>query len=128
MTVRATSIGTAGPGTPLHHHWNLRVCAGRAAEGPRAGWLEHLRLLVTQCGFSYVRFHGLFHDDLFVWHRIGDRVEYNGGTSTRSSIACKTQGPKPFVELGFCPRELATVEGTASWWKGNGSPPKDEAA
>ncbi len=36
-------------------------------------------------------------------------------------------GVRPFVELAFCPGDLAAKKGTVFWWKGNGSPPKDYA-
>ncbi|GAB3893222.1 hypothetical protein GCM10027612_42420 [Microbispora bryophytorum subsp. camponoti] len=36
-------------------------------------------------------------------------------------------GVRPFVELGFMPRELATVTETLFWWGAHGSPPKDMA-
>ena len=34
-------------------------------------------------------------------------------------------GARPFVELGFMPRELATQTETLFWWKAHCSPPKD---
>lgn len=34
-------------------------------------------------------------------------------------------GARPFVELGFMPRELATETETLFWWKAHCSPPKD---
>ncbi|MCX4405977.1 MULTISPECIES: hypothetical protein [unclassified Streptomyces] len=66
MTITVTA-DAASPGEPLHHFWNVCVGAGRANEGLRAAWLEQLRTAVDACGFRYVRFHGLFHDDMFVY-------------------------------------------------------------
>src|SRR5208283_3321334 len=54
-------------GRPIDRYWTRCVGAGRANEGLRANWLEQLKLCVDQCGFQYVRFHGLFHDDMFVY-------------------------------------------------------------
>jgi xylan 1,4-beta-xylosidase len=37
------------------------------------------------------------------------------------------RGVRPFVELGFMPRELATKQETVFWWGAHGSPPRDMA-
>jgi len=64
-------------GQPLKHFWNFCVGAGRANEGLRADWQEHLRLAVKECGFKYLRFHGLYHDDMFVYREEKGRAIYN---------------------------------------------------
>jgi hypothetical protein len=51
-------------GEPLHHFWSTCVGAGRANEGLRANWQDALKTAVKDCGFRYLRFHGLFHDDM----------------------------------------------------------------
>lgn len=66
MPIRLIADARAA-GTPYARHWNVCVGAGRANEGLRAAWLEHLKLAIEHCGFRYVRFHGLFHDDMFVY-------------------------------------------------------------
>ena len=55
-------------GTPLIHYWSKVVGAGRANEGLRASWQKQLHTAVQAGGFRYVRFHGLFHDDMFMYH------------------------------------------------------------
>lgn len=114
-------------GAPMAHHWNVGVGAGRAQEGHRAGWLEHLQLAGRECGFKYVRFHGLFHDDMFVYRVINGREVWNFQYIDELFDRLLGLGIKPFVELGFCPGDLATEKGTVFWWKGHGSPPKDYA-
>src|SRR3977135_2781385 len=56
-------------GTSLRPYWNFCSAAGRANEGLRAGWREHLKLAAEHCGIRYLRFHGLLHDDMFVCRR-----------------------------------------------------------
>ncbi len=51
----------------LHHVWNVCVGAGRANEALRADWQTHFREAVDTLGARYVRFHGIFHDDMFVY-------------------------------------------------------------
>lgn len=117
--------GARAIGTPLPHFWNVCVGAGRAAEGLRAAWLEQLKLAHDNCGFRYVRFHGLFHDDMFVYRIENGREVWNFQYVDELFDRILAIGMKPFVELGFCPGDLATEKGTVFWWKANGSPPKD---
>ena len=91
----------------------------------RAAWLEQLSLSVQECGFQRVRFHGLFHDDMFVYREEAGKVIFNWQYIDDLFDRMLKLGVRPFVELGFCPKDLARETGTTMWWKGNGSPPKD---
>lgn len=123
--------------TELRHVWNACVGAGRANEALRADWQAHFREAVDVLGARYVRFHGVFHDDMFVY-----RVSDGGGFGPNQPLAehvytfayvdkvfdaVLAAGARPFVELGFLPRELATQTETVFWWKAHGSPPQDMA-
>ena len=110
---------------PLTHFWSTCVGAGRASEGLRASWQEQLRRAHAECGFQYLRFHGLFHDDMFVYREEDGRPVYNFQYVDELFDKLLEIGVRPFVEFGFCPGDLATTKGTVFWWKGNGSPPKD---
>lgn len=113
------------PGKPLAHFWSHTVGAGRANEGLRASWQEQLRLAASMDGFRYVRFHGLFHDDMFVYQEESGRPVYNFQYVDDVFDRMLNAGVRPFVELSFSPGDLATVKATTMWWKANGSPPKD---
>jgi xylan 1,4-beta-xylosidase len=119
----------------LHHVWNTCLGAGRANEALRADWQHHFREAVDVLGVRYVRFHGLFHDDMFVY-----RGSYGSGFGPDNPLPeplhtfsyvdkvfdfVLEAGARPFVELGFMPRELATRTETLFWWKAHCSPPKD---
>jgi xylan 1,4-beta-xylosidase len=112
---------------PLKHFWSFCTGAGRAYEGLRADWQEHLRLAVKECGFKYVRFHGLFHDDMFLYREVNGQPVFNFQYVDALFDALLDIGIKPFVEFAFCPGDLATQKGTVFWWKAHGSPPKDYA-
>src|ERR1700729_3582201 len=56
-----------GAGVPLVHFWSKVVGAGRANEGLRATWQEELATAGKYDGFQYIRFHGIFHDDMWVY-------------------------------------------------------------
>ena len=120
---------------PLRRIWNECIGAGRANEALRADWQEHFREAVDVLGARYVRFHGVFHDDMFVY-----RASNGGGFGPATPLAepvytfayvdkvfdaILDTGARPFVELGFMPRELATQTETLFWWKAHCSPPKD---
>ncbi len=119
--------GGKSKGGKLEHFWNLCVGAGRANEGLRAGWLEHLDMAAKHCGFKYCRFHGLFHDDMFVFRTVNGKLSYNWQYIDDLFDRMLDLGVRPFVEFGFCPRELASVKEITFWWKGHGSPPVDYA-
>lgn len=120
------TVDINAPSTPLHHHWSECVGAGRAAECLRADWQEQLKLGRDNCGYKRVRFHGLFHDDMFLLHRTPDGAyvfnwQYVDAVFDRL-LALRVE---PFIELGFAPGAIARERGTVFWWKGNGSPPTD---
>lgn len=112
--------------TPLVHYWSRCVGAGRAAEGLRADWQSHLKLAIAHAGFGSIRFHGLFHDDMFVYRREADGREiYNWQYIDQLFDALLEMGIRPFVELGFCPKGMSDTQTDVFWWKGNIQVPQD---
>ncbi|MFI3316723.1 MAG: glycoside hydrolase [Rikenellaceae bacterium] len=107
---------------PFEHFWSVGCGAGRANEGLRADWLEHLEAAHADCGFQYVRMHGLFHDDMHVCH-----VNKKSGAITYSWQYIDVLfdrmleiGVRPFVELSFFPSAITTPDSRKQfWWKGN---------
>lgn len=127
--------GRPPTGTALRHVWSECVGAGRANEALRVDWQEHFREAVEVLGARYVRFHGVFHDDMFVYRGstgsgFGPPVPREQPLYTYSYVdkvfdAILDAGARPFVELGFMPRDLATQTETLFWWKAHCSPPTD---
>ncbi len=112
--------------SPLPHYWSAVVGAGRANEGLRADWQTQLAQVRAECGFRYVRFHGLFHDDMFVYTERADGTPvYNFQYLDALVDALLDTGVRPFVELGFSPRALARETDTVFWWNAHGAPPVD---
>ncbi len=120
------SADVRGTHKPLVHYWSSVVGAGRANEGLRATWQEELETAHRYAGFRYVRFHGLFHDDMFVYRedKNGEPI-YNFQYIDDLFDRMLATGVRPFVELSFVPSELAIVKNTTFWWHANGSPPND---
>jgi xylan 1,4-beta-xylosidase len=113
---------------PRDRFAQLVVGAGRAAEGLRADWQRDLRLVRRECGFEYIRFHGLLHDEFGVYaeDRQG-RPVYNFQYVDAVYDSILNAGMRPFVEFGFMPQRLASGEKSIFWWKGNITPPRDYA-
>ncbi len=118
---------THAPATPLIHYWSKVVGAGRANEALRGTWQEELHTAVQYDGFQYIRFHGIFHDDMMVYREESGQPIYNFQYVDDVFDRLLAQGARPFVELGFVPEELATEKNTDFWWKANGAPPTDNA-
>ncbi|MBS3735372.1 MAG: beta-xylosidase [Phycisphaerae bacterium] len=123
----ALNFDARAAGTPLKPIWNVCVGAGRANEGLRAAWQEQLGRVTAECGFRYLRFHGLFHDDMFVYREVDGQAVYGFDYVDALFDAMLEIGIRPFVELGFCPGDLAVQRETVFWWKAHGSPPRDLA-
>jgi len=105
---------------------NLCVGAGRANEGLRADWQRQLKIAHDECGFRYIRFHGLLSDDMGVYFedKNGNPV-YNWQYIDELFDFLRSIDMKPFVEVGFMPSALASGNKTIFWWRGNVTPPKD---
>lgn len=110
---------------PLNTMFNECVGAGRANEGLRADWQQQLAYVKKECGFRYIRFHGLLTDDMGVYKEDKKgNPEYNYMYVDVLFDFLQSIGLKPFVELGFMPNALASGDKTIFWWRGNVTPPK----
>jgi xylan 1,4-beta-xylosidase len=122
---RTISVDVAKVKGPHDKAFRFCVGAGRANEGLRADWQEQLATVHRECGFRYVRFHGLLHDDMGVYREARDGTPlYNWQYVDKLYDAMLAAGVKPFVELGFMPAALASGTKTIFWWNGNVTPPK----
>lgn len=90
------------------HYWEKCIGSCHAATVLREDVRNHIRKAHKECGFQYLRFHGLFDDDMSVV--IGGMLpgEY---TISFYNINCifdflLSIGMKPFVEIGFMPEVL----------------------
>lgn len=102
------------------------VGAGRASEGLRADWQRDLAIVKRECGFKYIRFHGLLHDEMGVYDEDKNGIPiYNFQYVDALYDSILNLGMKPFVEFAFMPEKLKSNDKTIFWWKGNISPPKD---
>ncbi|MCC8102344.1 MAG: beta-xylosidase [Clostridiales bacterium] len=114
---------------PLKPYWNLCVGSCHATTALREDYRKQLARCQRDLGFRYVRFHGLFDDDMSVLtktHKAGDKSDtYTISFTNIDSIYdfLLSIHMKPFIELGFMPECLRTKDTTVFHYKGNTSRP-----
>ncbi|WP_297089388.1 hypothetical protein [uncultured Draconibacterium sp.] len=122
------TIDANSNGEQFEHFWSKCVGAGRANEGLRAGWLEQLEKVQQNCGFQYCRFHGLFHEDMFVVLENRGKIVYNWQYIDDLFDRMLDLNVKPFVELAYFPEPFAAENSkTVFWWKANITPGENYA-
>ena len=102
------------------------IGAGRAAEVMRYIPMKQLQQVQKECPFRYIRFHGIFHEEMDVVRR-----DENGNLSFCFQYvdmlldSLLEIGIRPIVELGLMPDVLAEKKSYVFWWKMNNSIPKE---
>ncbi|MEO6522492.1 MAG: glycoside hydrolase [Mucilaginibacter sp.] len=122
--VRLISADMNKPAGPLKTVFNECVGAGRANEGLRADWQQQLAMTKKECGFRYIRFHGILSDDMGVYQEDSHgQPIYNWQYVDQLYDFLLSIKVKPFIELSFMPNALKSTDQTIFWWKGNVSQP-----
>lgn len=124
--MKTIQISTAKTGTIYQPHWNRLITAGRAHEGMYAPWREQLIQVQREIGFEYIRFHGIFNDEMMVYREDeSGNAQYNWQYVDSLFDFLLGIGLRPILELGFTPTAMRSGEQTIFWWKGNVTPPAD---
>lgn len=114
---------------PFHNNVDFCVGTGRLGLALSEEYLSELKFVQEEIGFKHIRGHGLFCDDIAIYHEYKDgdkvKVEYNYTYIDRIFDKYLELGIRPFLELGFMPYQMASGEQTIFYWKGNTTPPKD---
>src|ERR1700743_417997 len=123
------TIVASAPAHPFPHFWEQMFGSGRAVLSLRDAYRRDLREVRQITGFQYVRFHGIFNDDVGVYDEDKQgHVTYNFYYVDEIYDGLLANGVKPFVELSFMPYKLAARQDLQSfWYHPNVSPPKDYA-
>ena len=105
---------------------NRCVGAGRAYTFLRSDHQHHIAMAAEECGFRYLRFHGLFQDDMGVYreNRYGEPFYSWQYVDAVYDFILDT-GMRPIVVLDFMPSALASGDSTIYWEKANITPPAD---
>lgn len=95
-------------GTPLRHSWRTFIGVGRAKELLYREVQEMLRQLQQDVGFRYLRFHGIFADDMLVCRRRQDGTLQCSFTLVDKALDFLLSiGLKPLIQFSFMPAALA---------------------
>jgi xylan 1,4-beta-xylosidase len=127
QTAESITIDAAAPAQPFPHFWEHMFGSGRARLSMRESYRRDLREIKAVTGLEYVRFHGIFLDELGVYDEDaqGNPV-YNFSYVDQIYDGLLQNGVRPFVELSFMPNKLAARNAPqAFWYHPNVSPPKD---
>lgn len=110
----------------LNRFFSECIGAGRALEVMRHNAYEQLKTVQKECNFKYIRFHGLFHEEMIIVSRDGDgKLKFNFQYVDMLFDSLLDIGLCPIVELGLMPEIMAEKEKYVFWWKMNISMPKD---
>jgi len=112
-------------GTPLTHFWEHTVGGGHAALALRADWQAQLRRCHDELGFRYVRFHGLLSEHMGTLVGREEGLLYSFFNVDQILDFILSIGMKPFVELSFMPKVLASGDTTVFNYEANVTPPRD---
>ena len=116
----ATSAG------PVDRFFDLSVGSDFPGTLIRDDSQAQLRRAVDELGFRYIRFHAIFHDVLGTVRVENGKTVYNWAKIDQLYDGLQARHIKPFVELGFTPKVLATSQNSIFYWQGNTSHPKPE--
>lgn len=108
---------------PVDHFFDLSVGSDYPGTLIRGDSQAQLKLVVDELGFLYIRFHAIFHDVLGTVRIENGKTVYNWTKIDELYGDLLARHIKPFVELGFTPKALATSQNSIFYWKGNTSHP-----
>jgi xylan 1,4-beta-xylosidase len=124
ITIDANAATQAFP-----HFWEQMFGSGRAILTLRESWRRDAREVKQITGLQYVRFHAILHDEVGVYDEDKDgKPIYNFSYVDQIYDGLLALGLKPFVEVSFMPKKLASNQAPfAFWYQPIVAPPKDYA-
>ena len=125
--VTTISIDPRAPGKPFPHFWEQMFGSGRANLSLRDSYRSDLRAVKGVTGMRYVRFHAILDDENgFYSENAQGQPVYNWTYIDQIYDGLLENGVRPFVELSFMPRQLASRDAPHPfWYHPNVAPPKD---
>jgi xylan 1,4-beta-xylosidase len=121
---------TEGSEVFFRNHVDYCVGTGRMGLALQQEYQEQLALVQKEIRFSFIRGHGLFHEDMGIYQEYTDEAgvkhaEYNFTYLDLVMDAYQRLHIRPFLELGFMPKKIASGEQAVFYWQGNTTPPKN---
>ena len=109
------------------HFWEQMFGSGRAILTLRESYRSDLRAVKKVTDLKFVRFHAILHDEIGIYDEDGHGVpRYNFSYVDQVYDGLLENGVRPFVELSFMPRKLASRKTVQSFsYHPFVSPPRD---
>ncbi len=125
--IETITVDTTAPGRAFPHFWEQMFGSGRAILSLREDYRHDLVTVRSATDFKYVRFHAIFHDEVGVYDEDKDgKPLYNWSYVDHIYDGLLENGVKPFVELSFTPKKMASrLDYHAFWYKQIVAPPAD---
>jgi xylan 1,4-beta-xylosidase len=117
----------AQAGEPLARVWETMVGSGHATLALRADYQRQLARCRDELGVRYMRCHGILSDDVGTLVDELDQLVYSFFNADSIYDFLISIGMKPCVELSFMPTTLASGDKTVFHYRGNVTPPRDNA-
>src|SRR4051812_34440107 len=108
---------------PIDRFFDLSVGSDFPGTLIRADSQSQLGIVADELGFRYLRFHAIFHDVLGTVQIGNGKLTYHWSGIDRLYDDLLAKHIRPFVELGFTPKALATSQSSIFYWSGNTSHP-----
>ncbi|HUJ31064.1 MAG TPA: hypothetical protein VLY23_07265 [Candidatus Acidoferrum sp.] len=120
-------IDASAPAHKFPHFWEEMFGSGHAILTLRDSYRRDLREVKQATDFRYVRFHAIFHDEVGIYDEDTEgHPVYNFSYVDQIYDGLLANGVRPFVELSFMPKKLASQQILqAFWYKPVVAPPKD---
>src|SRR5215467_14363280 len=125
LTVAATAqssdqnivIDATAEAQPFPHFWEQSFGSGRAILSLRESYRSDLREVKKVTDVRYIRFHAIFHDELGVYDEgENGNPEFNFTYVGQVYDGLLQNGVRPFVEISFMPKTLASRQDLHPFW------------
>ena len=122
---RSISASILSPTSQLKKPAQKLLCTGRAFDILLAPWREQFEMCLAEMRFDYLRFHGLFNDEMGIIYRKGQYSDYNFYYVDKAIAYLLEHGVRPYIELSFMPSTLASKPDTVFVYRANISMPRE---
>ncbi|MGD0364397.1 MAG: glycosyl hydrolase family 39 [Bryobacteraceae bacterium] len=115
--VETVQIDARAAAQPFPHFWEVMFGSGRANLSLRESYRRDLDATRAVTSVQYVRFHAIFHDENGIYDEDAQgRPVYNFSYLDQIYDGLLDRNVRPFVELGFMPRKLASSLAPHGFW------------
>ena len=126
LTMNLVEVDLTQPSHHLCHAWKTLITIGRASDVLKPEIQRQLKEARNELGFNYLRFHGIFDDDMRVYQEDeSGNPMLDFSAVDRILDAMIEIGLKPFIELSFMPESLAKEQNSIFFKPSIISLPKD---